>query len=255
MNTPTTQLVCQQTEFTNTKYAQIGASAANYATCLVTATGKYGFQKFVFKCSKYASVGHIQKFSVRWIGQCNDGSAKNVDGVHLYGWNGKNWSLLDISRSSDDETLAFSSSNKDIAKQYVPTASQFIRVMVRTRGAKQATGALTLKSKFVQVTVNDKLANYVPLRTKAEPTASGAVVLVKKVVSNVAVSLNGATVGYRLGDNRKSIQIWGVSSGRQVTVKYKAQYEVAHNGLNINRDDPSFKTVELGLKTMKPFEE
>jgi len=190
--TPVSAAMMQSTEFTDAEYNAVSTVNSVFATTVVTGAGDYGYQKFMFKATTFAAATQIYKLSVYWKGKAEDESVQNVDGAKLLAWDGVNWVELGETVTPDLQILSFDTSRKEHAKQFVDTTSNWIRLLVRTRGAKQASGALTLKTDYVRATVNDKLSRRIPLTNKAH--ASAAVTRVKNLsVASVALR----SIGYQ----------------------------------------------------------
>ena len=259
---PTSVGMVQGASFTITTYQRIATDNATYVTTAVTGTGKYGYHKYVWKVTNYASKGHVEKIAFKWKGNCQDNSNKNVDGVYLYSWDGNNWVLLDTSRTGDDQILSFTTSKKEIAQQFVDVVSKYVRLIVRTRGTKQTGAAFSIKANYVECAVNDQLANRINLRLKAKGTVTGAITLAKNVTDNQILTLDAATNGYYLGEDRRSVVLKGAAanSGDKIMAKYQAEYEVVVDRLSRPRvyggpiASPR-NDINLTLKTLKPIEE
>lgn len=261
MQTPSSKGVAQAASFTLTLYQRIATDNATYCTLACTTTNKYGYHKFVWKATEYASVGHIEKISFIYKGNCEDGSAKNVDGIELYAWDGYNWALLDTSRTGDDQTLSFNTAQKEIAQQFVDTTSKYIRLIAKSRGFKQATGAVTLKTQYVKCTVNDQLSKTFDFRNKAVISATGGIAAVKNVTDNVALVNNQATTGYRIKEDRMGIVLTSdQGSGDKIEAKYQAEYMVVVDSLQFPMIFRGViatprRTISLRLKTLRPLDE
>lgn len=251
----------QSTEFTNQEYTDISLDNAAYATHAITGTGKYGYHRFSLKATQYATAGHVRKFTVTWKGLAEDLSTDNVDGVDMYAWDGYNWVKLDTSRTQDKQTLSFSTSKKEIAQQFVDTVSQVIRLIVKTRGSKQTSGNLTLKTYYVHCVVNDALSREVSFRNKAVLTAAGSVVSVRNLTTDKTLVKGQLTTGYNVSDDREGIDVTSdQSDGDLIEAKYNQRYKVRISALNEETVFPSrvsspYRAVSMQMDTLTPIEE
>ena len=258
--TPVTSGQMQATEFTNGKYGSVDGDDAAYATLAITGTGKYGYHKFAFSATQYASAGQVRKFAVTYKGLADDASSSDVDGVELYIWNGTNWALLDETRTSSKQTLTFTTNKPEIAQQYVDTGNNLIRLLAKTRASKKTDGSLTLKSQYIAVTVNDDLSRTISLMNKGIPSAN-AVVSVKNLTSGTALTAGAASDGYDIGDDRRSVVVTSdQSDGDVIEVKYNQFYEVTIASLSepetfADSLTAPHRVVDLELQTLASAEE
>jgi len=256
--TPNTATNFQAASFSNTRYANIGQEGSTMATNPITGTGDYGYHKFVFKTTVYASKLHIKKFAVKYQGLAVDASPNGVQGVNLYAWNGTAWVLVGRSRTSDKQTIAFDTTRKEQAQQFVDVASGYIRILAQTRATKDTGGTLNLKTYYIEAKVNEDEGYSKTLHNKAILSASGGIVSAKNLTSGSSLVLNRATTGYRIGDDRKKIYITSDEvSGSYIQVKYNQYYNVAIRTL---KQPTIFKgnianprsSAELVIETLTP---
>ncbi len=251
----------QGASFANADYTNIGIDNDNYATDAITGTGKYGYHTFKFRVTTYHSKDPIKKVAMTYKGLAVDSSGNGVHGLNLYAWNGYSWVMLARSRTPDKQTLTFETSKPEQAKQFVDTTNGYVRMMVQTRATK-ASGALTLKSYYVEAKVNEDLGHSLPLLNKAILTANGSVASVKNLSSNT--TLNKGTAGqansYLVGDDRKKITVDNTqASGSMVEVKYNQYYNVYIDSIRRptifggSISQPK-QAVELNVKTIVPIE-
>ena len=133
-------------------------------------------------------------------------------------WNGTSWAEVAISRSADKETLSYSETNKDIAQGFVDITNQKVRILVKTNGRKDTTGTLTLKSYYVECTINKGYDTDIPLKNKVVTLSQ-----VYDLTNDVALTAN---VDYWIGDDRRHVVTTGLASGLYVRVRYTTWYEV-----------------------------
>jgi len=259
--TPLTATNFQVASFSNTSYANIATSGSStYATYAITGTGEYGYHKFVFNVTTFGSKLHIRSFSAKYQGLGQDASPNGIHGVNLYAWNGVAWVLVGRSRTSDKQTISFDTTKSEQAQQFVDVTNGKVRILAQTRATKDTGGALTLKSHFVGVNVNENRGYAKNLMNKAVLSASGGFVSVRNLTSGSTLVLNQATTGYRVGDDRKSITVTSdEASGSYVEVKYNQYYNVAVQSVkqpNVFRGAISQPktSVDLTLKTLTPVE-
>jgi hypothetical protein len=247
--------------FSNADYTDIGIDDNNAVTGAITGTGHYGYHKFTFRVTSYNSKDHIKKIAMTYKGQSIDSSNEGVHGVNLLAWNGYSWVMLARSRTPDKQTLTFETAKPEQAKQFVDVTGGYVRMMVQTRATK-ASGALTLKSYYVEARVNEDLGRSLVLLNKALLTANGSVASVKNL--STATVLNKGTSGkansYSVGDDRKKVTVDNAQvSGSMIEVKYNQYYNVYIDSIqraNIyagNIRNPN-QTVNMVLRTIVPIE-
>lgn len=210
------------TEFSTANYQAVDGDDSNYVETSVSVAGRYGYHKFDFNATEYTAADDIHSISVTYKGSGDDASANNLDGIVLYMWDGTNWAKVAKTVSGDKQTLSYSTSNKEQAQQFVDVSGNHIYVLARTRGEKTTAGALSLKSYYIEVKVNEYYDTQIDLANKAVLSA-GDVVYVKNLTQNTTLTL---TTHYTIGDDRQSVTVTGQSDGDLIEVKYNQYLKV-----------------------------
>lgn len=212
------------TEFSTANYNVLDDDDGNSVDTSVTSIGHHGYHKFRFNVTEYGAVDKIQSIAITYKGTGNDSSGYSNDGLVLMAWNGTNWVKIAESITKDKQTLAFTFTKPEQAQDFVDVSNGYIYLLVRTRGIKTASYALTLKSYYVEVTVNENLDLTIELSNKAV-LDSGDVVSVKNLTQGTTLTL---TTHYTIGDARDTIILdsGAVTGGDSVEVKYDQYHPV-----------------------------
>ena len=136
-----------------------------------------------------------------------------------------------MSTTPDKETLSFSTTKPEQAQDFVDLTNGWIRILVRTQGHKSSSGALSLKSYYVSVVINENLDTTIPLKNKAI-LDSGDVVSVENITDGTTLVL---TTNYTIGDDRQSIIVSGEDDGDLIRITYNQYYHVRLSNLSERR--------------------
>jgi len=218
-------------EFSTANYGAIDADDASSVDTSITTAGdikKYIYHKFILDISgEYGVIDAIQRMKIKYVGECNDASSNNVDGVKVYVWNASNWFWIGESTSSDETTIDYMTDEPVQAQDFVDIADQTITVLVRSRGQKGSDGNLTLKSYYLSVWVNQDMGSGVTLSSKFTLDSGGDVVSVENLTDDTTLTLD---TDYIIGDGLDNLKGMSEDSGDRIRVTYNPRIAVARSG-------------------------
>lgn len=242
----------ETTEFATADYNAVDGDDALYAEDSPTVVGNHEFHKFKFKVTEYTAAANVKNINITYKGLCSDTSPKTNNGIVLFAWNGTNWWEVGRTRTADKQTITFSTTRAEQAQDFVDTSNGWIYLLAMSMGTKGATGAITLRSHFIQVIVNKGLDTTITLSNKAILTA-GDVVSVINRTDKATLTLD---THYRIGDDRQSVITDSQDAGDYIEVTYNQYYSVEVADLSERRlpsttlSAPN-RTVTLTLESLK----
>ena len=221
----------ETTEFSTVNYQAIDANDSNSVDTSITTTSnikKYIYHKFQFDLSPtYVAINDIQRMKIKYVGECDDASSNDVDGVVVYVWHNSNWLRIGESTSKDATTIDYVTDEPVQAQDFVDIADQTITIIVRSRGHKGSDGNLTMKSHYLSVWVNQDMGSGVALSNEFTLDAGGDVVEVKNLTDDAVLVLD---TDYVIGDGRDNLKAMSEDEGDLIQVTYKPRIAVAMSG-------------------------
>jgi len=217
----------QTTEFSTANYGAVDANDSNSVDTPITAAGdvkKYVYHKFIIDISgEYSVIDAIQRFKVKYVGECNDVSGNDVDGVVVYIWNSSNWMRVGNTTSKDKTTVDYVTDEPVQAQDFIDIGDQTVAVLIRSRGHKGSDGNLTLKSYYVSVWINQDMGSGVMLPSQVLLDSGGDVVSVENLTDNTTLTLG---THYEIGDGLNNLKAMSETAGDVIKVTYEPRIQV-----------------------------
>jgi len=252
----------ETTEMSTANYQALDANDTNSADTSITAAGdvkKYAYHKFQIDISgEYSVIDAIQRIKIKYVGECDDASGNDIDGVVLYVWNNTNWLRFGETSSKDKTTVDYITDEPVNAQQFVDIADQTITILVRSRGHKGSDGNLTLKSYYISVWVNQDMGSGVTLSNEFTLDATGDVESVENLTDGTILTLD---TDYVIGDGHDNLKAMSEDAGDLIKVTYKPRISVAKSGSPTERwwgtDTPTTppRNVTLTLQALDALTE
>lgn len=212
----------ETTEIATVDYQEIDADDANYNETTDPTDEYYLWHKFRLVSAITGS--DIQRFRMKVVASSDDSSPQNYDGCIVYAWDGATWDELARTSNDSKNDLTYSTVVATVAQQYVDD-SGYVYLLLRSRGTRNGTDSLDLRTYFVEVEINDGLdlvintTHLVRLPTNHVPTD-----LVVKNKTTGATLLSATTFNFDC--DTQEITIIGQSSGDVIEVTYDRYWEV-----------------------------
>ena len=223
---PNAEADFETTEFSTANYAAVDGNDSNSVdTSITTASNvkKYVYHKFIIDISgEYSVIDGIQRFKLKYVGECDDLSGNNVNGVVVYVWNGSNWMRIGESTSKDKTTIDYITDEPVQAQDFIDIGDQTVAVLVRSRGHKGSDGNLTLKSYFISVSINEDIGSGITLPSEARLSASD-VVSVENITDDATLTLG---THYEIGDGLNNLKAMSETAGDVIRVTYNPRLKV-----------------------------
>jgi len=221
----------ESTEFSTANYGAVDANDANSVDTSVTTTSnvkKYIYHKFILDISgEYSVIDAIQRIKVKYVGECDDLSDNDVNGVVVYVWNNNNWMRIGETTSKDKTTVDYMTDEPVQAQDFVDIAAQTVAILVRSRGHKGSSGNLTLKSYYLSVWINQDMGSGVQLSGQFTLDASGDVISVENLSDDTTLTLD---TDYVIGDGLNNIKGMSETAGDLIKVTYNPRIRVTKSG-------------------------
>ena len=221
----------ETTEFSTANYQAADADDANSVDTAITVAGdvkKYVYHKFVLDISgEYGVADAIQRMKVKYVGECDDASGNDVDGVVLYVWNASTWMRIGETTSADKTTIDYITDEPVQAQDFVEISNQEITILARSRGQKGSDGNLTMKSYYISVWVNQDMGSGVTLPQPFTLDGSGDVVSVENLTDDTTLTLD---TDYVIGDGLDNLKAMSETAGDLIKVSYNPRLRVAARG-------------------------
>jgi len=211
----------ETTEFTTAEYQAIDGDDSNYKETTNPDADKYLYHKFLLLSS--IDSDDAKRFRVKIAMSGSDSSPQNLDGVVLYAWNGTNWVELAKNTNSAKTDLTYSTAEAEVAKHFVDSNDNYIRLLLRSRNRRNGTNDLSLRTYYVECEVNEGLDLTIQLSHKAILDENDDVLWVKNLTQATALTLG---TDYTIADDRRSLTVSGQASGDEIEVKYNRYFEV-----------------------------
>ena len=228
---PNAEADFQTTEFATADYGKIDADDSNSVDTSITTTSnvkKYIIHKFRIDISgEYAVIDAIQRMKIKYVGECDDASGNDVDGVVVYVWHNSNWFRIGETTSQDKTTVDYITDEPVLAQDFVDITDQTITVLVRSRGHKGSDGNLTMKSYYLSVWVNQDMGSGVKLSNEFTLDATGDVESVENLTDDTTL-VRGTD--YEIGDGRDNLKAMSEDAGDLIKVTYKPRISVVKSG-------------------------
>lgn len=249
------------TEFSTANYQAVDGNDANSVdTAITTAANvkKYVYHKFILDLSgEYSVIEAIRRMKIKYVGECDDESGNDVNGVVLYAWNNTNWMKLPETTSKDKTTIDYVTDEPVQAQDFIDIGDQTVKLLVRSRGHKGSGGDLTLKSYYISVWINQDMGSGVQLSSKFT-LDSGDVVSVENVTDDTTLTLD---THYVIGDGLDNLKAMSETAGDLLKVTYKPRLRVAKSGTTsdhwyrIPTPTTPPRDVTLGLQSLDALTE
>lgn len=221
----------ESTEYSTANYQAVDADDGNSVDTAITAAGdvkKYVYHKMVLDISgEYGVIDAIQRMKIKYVGECDDASGNNVDGIVLYVWNSSNWMRIGETTSADKTTIDYVTDEPVQAQDFVEISNQEITILARSRGQKGSDGNLTLKSYYLSVWVNQDMGSGVTLSSKFVLDASGDVESVENLTDGTTLTLD---TDYVIGDGLDNLKAMSETAGDLIKVTYQPRLSVTKQG-------------------------
>jgi len=237
----------ETTEFSTSDYEYIDEDDSNYVEAINPNTDDYLYHKFLMQ-STIDSID-VRRFKVRVMASCDDSSPKNLDGVVLYAWNGTSWVELARNSNSNKLELSYSTTEPEVARQFVDSGDGYIRLILRSRNRHDGINTLSLRTYYAECELNEGLDLTVNFSHKAVLDEDDDVIMVKNLTTDTELSLG---VDYTISTNRRAITINNQNSGDEIQVKYNRYFEVMFATIPevwLNGDE-GCRSVEIELQTI-----
>ena len=240
------------TEYGTANYQAIDGDDTSYvATTNPTAT-YYLYHRF--DVDPGIARASVRRFRVKVAALSDDSSAANTDGVVLYVYNHVDSAWVEIARTtnSSKNDLTYSTAEATVAQQFIDDSDDYVRLLVRSRAARNGTDALSLRVYYVEVEVNEDLDLVVDLSHRAVLDDDSDVIHVKNTTDGTTLTL---TTDYTIASNRRSVTIVGEDSGDSIEVSYARYFEVAITEMpeEFLDGDPAsdrYRNVEVVMETL-----
>jgi len=217
----------ETTEFSTANYGAVDGNDSNSVDTSITAVSnvkKYIYHKFIIDISgEYSVIDAIQRFKIKYVGECDDLSGNDVNGVVVYAWNGSNWMRIGESTSKDKTTIDYSTDEPVQAQDFIDIGDQTVAILVRSRGHKGSDGNLTLKSYYISVWVNQDMGSGVKLLSETRLDSGGDVVSVENLTDDTTLTLG---THYEIGDGLDNIKAMSETAGDLIKVTYNPRMKV-----------------------------
>ena len=246
----------ETTEFSTANYGAIDANDGNSVDTSITAAAdisKFIYHKITIDLSgEYSVIDGIQRFKIKYVGECDDASSNNIDGIVLYVWNGSNWMRVGKSTSADKTTIDYVTDEPVQAQNFIDISNQTVTILARSRGIKGSDGNLTLKSYYISVWVNQDMSSGVLLPSEAR-LSSGDVVSVTNLTDDAALALG---TDYEIGDGLNNLKAMSETAGDVIEVTYNPRLKVdianalSDQWLGTGTPTTPPRTVNLTLQTI-----
>ena len=248
---PSAESDFESAEISTGNYQNIDDDDANNLQTTNPTAGNYLYHKFCILSG--ITYDKVQRIRINVKASCNDASAQNIDGCILYVWDGSNWVELYQTTNDDINYLTFSTAESEIASKLVDDSDSYIRLILRSRNARQGASNLTLNTYFVEIEINEDLDGVVSLSHKAILDNTGDVISVKNLTDNTELEL---TTHYTISLDRRSVVVAGQDSGDLIEVQYNRYFEVFFDDLpehwlrSSNPNSNVERQLSLELKTI-----
>ncbi len=201
---PSSKSDFETTEYTTAEYQAIDADDDNYKETTNPAADEYLYHKFLLLSS--ISIDNVMRFRVKVAMSSNDSSPQNLDGGVLFAWNGANWVELARNTNSAQTDLTYSTAEAEVAKQFVDSDDNYIRLLLRSRNRRHGTYDLSLRTYYVECEINEGLDSTVQLTHKAILDDEEDVIWVKNVTQGTTLEKG---IGYTISTDRREVNITG----------------------------------------------
>lgn len=240
------------TEYSTANYQAVDGDDTNYAETTDPTDTYYLYHRFEFDPG--IARASAQRFRVKVAALSDDSSAANKDGVVLYAYNHVDsaWVQLARTTNSSKNDLTYSTAEATVAQQFIDSSDDYVRLLVRSRAARNGTDSLSLRVYYVEVEVNENLDLVVDLSHRAVLDDDSDVLHVKNTTDGTTLVL---TTDYTIAANRRSVTIVGEDSGDSIEVKYDRYWEVAITEMpeEFLDGDPAsdrYRGVEVVMETL-----
>jgi hypothetical protein len=210
----------ETTEFSTAEYQAIDVDDSNYEETTNPTAGNYLYHKLTFLSG--IATADVQRFRVKVVGLSDDESPYDLDGCVLYAWNGTHWVELTRTTSSAKTDLTYTTATASVAQQYVDSVDSYVRLLLRSRGTRDGTNNLNLRTYFAECEINEDLDLVIDTSHKMILT-DGDVIWCKNVTTGETLVL---TTDYTIASDRRSVTVSGQSNGDEIEVKYNRYFEV-----------------------------
>jgi len=226
----------ETTEFLTADYTAITADDSSSVDTSITTSSnvkKYVYHKLQFDISgAYVAINDIQRIKFKYVGECDDASGNDVDGVVVYVWHSNNWLRIGETTSKDKTTVDYITDEPVQAQDFVDIDDQTVTVLVRSRGHKGSDGNLTMKSYYLSLWINQDMGTGVILSNEFTLDAGGDVVEVKNMTDDNVLTLN---TEYVIGDGRNNLKGMSEDAGDLIKVTYSPRISVVSSGSATDR--------------------
>lgn len=241
----------ETTEFTTADYQAIDSDDENYKEIANPDASKYIYTKFLLLSS--INMADVKRFGVKVVMSSEDSSLQNLDGGILYAWDGTNWVEMAGNTNNSKSDLAYNTAEAEIAKQFVDSGDNYIRLLLRSHNRRNGANDLNLRVYYVECKINEGLDLTIELSHKAILDEDSDVIWVKNLTKGTTLTLD---TDYTIANDRRSVTVLGQSSGDEIEVKYNRCFEVMfasipEEWLNGDKsDEDRARSAELALQTL-----
>ena len=220
----------ETTEFTTPDYQAIDGDDDNYKETTAPGADEYLYHKFLLLSS--IDSGDVKRFRAKLAVSGSDSSSQDLDGSVLYAWNGTNWVELARNTNSAKTSLAYSTAETEVARQFVDSADSYIRLLLRSRNRRNGASNLSLRTYYLECQINEGLDLTIELSHKAIVDGNDDVIWAKNLTQGTQLQ---QPIEYTISSDRRSIAVGAVYA----TLDGGSQHFNGGNVLNVGTDDVS----------------
>ena len=202
---PSSKSDFEATEYATGEYQAIDEDDSNYKETTNPSDTEYLYHKFLIQSS--IDKNDVKRFRVRIKISSDDSSPQDLDGGVLYAWNGTNWVELTRNTNSSIAYLTYSTAEAEVAKLFVDSGDNYIRLLLRSRNRRNVTNALNLRTYYVECEINEGLNLIVELTHKAILDDNDDVVWVKNLTQGTTLRKD---MEYTISPDRREVSVAGV---------------------------------------------
>ncbi|MFC1714867.1 LamG domain-containing protein [Candidatus Poribacteria bacterium] len=215
----------ETTEFTASDYQAIDGDDSSYKETSNPSADEYLYHKFLLSSS--IDSADAKRFRVRIAMSGSDSSPQDLDGGVLYAWNGTNWVELTRSTNGAQTDLTYSTAETEVAKQFVDSSDDYIRLLLRSRGRRDGTNALNLRTYYLECEINEGLNLTIELSHKAIVDGNDDVIWVKNLTQGTHLQ---QPIEYTIPNDRRSVIVGAVYATLDGGSQYFSGGDVLNSG-------------------------
>ena len=239
----------ENTEFSNMDYEAIALDDDNSKISSDPGENEFLYHKFLILSNINSE--DIRRFRVKISMSGSDSSPQSLNGGILYAYQGSNWVELARSTNSGKVDLTYTTTDANVARQFVDTEDNYIRLLLRSRNRQYSN--LSLQTFFIECEINENLNLTIDLSHKAILDENDDVIYVKNLTQEKMLALG---TDYSISNDRRRITVSNQSSGDEIEVKYNRYFEVMFASIPeewLNGDptlDDKARSLKITLNTI-----